>query len=179
MLARISSVARQVGIATPSIYAHFPDRDAILMAVVARIFDELTEAIEQGQKPTGQAPPAAWSRAARRTWPSGSPTPPATACCSPGSCRQRRTTARRSRSGPDGRPVLEFGADSFALLVQDIADCVTAGVSASTDVVSDATAVWVALHGTVSLRTVLPRFPWPDPATFVRQLVLPLARVTA
>ncbi len=53
------------------------------------------------------------------------------------------------------------------------------GVSASTDVVADATAVWVALHGTVSLRAALPRFPWPDPAAFVRQLVLPLAKVTA
>jgi Tetracyclin repressor-like, C-terminal domain len=81
--------------------------------------------------------------------------------------------------GPDGRPVLEFGAETFALLVQDIQDCVTAGVSASTDVVADATAVWVALHGTVSLRTALPRFPWPDPAAFVRQLVLSLAQVTA
>ena len=81
--------------------------------------------------------------------------------------------------GPDGRPVPEFGAQSFALLVQAIQDCVTAGVSASTDVVADATAVWVALHGTVTLRAALPRFPWPDPAAFVRQLVLPLAQVTS
>ena len=49
----------------------------------------------------------------------------------------------------------------------------------SADVLADATAVWVALHGTVSLRTALPRFPWPDPAASVRQLVLPLAKVTA
>ena len=81
--------------------------------------------------------------------------------------------------GPDGRPVLEFGAETFALLVQAIQDCVTAGVSASTDVVADANAAWVALHGTVSLRAALPRLPWPDSATFVRQTVLPLARVTA
>jgi hypothetical protein len=81
--------------------------------------------------------------------------------------------------GPDGRPVLEFGAESFALLVQAIEDCVTAGVSASTDVVADATAAWVALHGTVSLRAALPRFPWPDSAASVRQLVLSLAQVTA
>jgi hypothetical protein len=81
--------------------------------------------------------------------------------------------------GPDGRPAPEFGAQSFALLIQAIQDCVTAGVSASTDVVADATAVWVALHGTVTLRAALPRFPWPDPAAFVRQLVLPLAHVTA
>ena len=74
--------------------------------------------------------------------------------------------------------MLEFGAETFALLVQAIQDCVTAGVSASTDVVADATAVWVALHGTVSLRTALPRFPWPDPAASVRHLVLSLAQVT-
>ena len=82
-------------------------------------------------------------------------------------------------TGPDGRPAPEFGAETFALLVQAIQDCVTAGVSASTDVLADATAVWVALHGTVSLRTALPRFPWPDPAASVRHLVLSLAQVTA
>ena len=80
--------------------------------------------------------------------------------------------------GPDGRSVLEFGAEAFAGAVQDIEDCVRAGISASTDVVADATAVWVALHGTVGLRTPLPRFPWPEPAAFVRQFVLALAQVT-
>ena len=38
--------------------------------------------------------------------------------------------------------------------------------------------VWVALHGTVTLRTALPGFPWPELAVFARQLVLPLAQVT-
>ena len=92
----LRAVAREAGIAAPSIYAHFPDRDAVLMAVVARIFDELTQAIEQGKKAAARIRPAAWSRAARRTWPSGSSTPPVTACCSPGSGRPRRTTASRS-----------------------------------------------------------------------------------
>ena len=175
----LRAVAREAGIAAPSIYAHFPDRDAVLMAVVVRIFDELTQAIEQGTKLAGQDPagrlvagceayvafglehPARYSvlfstqRPASPDWPEPVPI------------------------GPDGRPVPGFGAGTFALLVQAIQDCVTAGVSASTDAVADATAVWVALHGTVSLRTALPRFPWPDPAAFVRQLVLPLAQVTA
>ena len=175
----LRAVAREVGIAAPSIYPHFPDRDAVLMAVVVRIFDELTEAIEQGQKSAGQDPagrlvagseayvafglehPARYSVLFSRQWPAA-----------PDYCKPVPI-------GPDGRPVLEFGAESFALLVQAIEDCVTAGVSASTDVLANATAVWVALHGTVSLRTALPRFPWPDPAAFVRQLVLSLAQVTA
>jgi hypothetical protein len=72
---------------------------------------------------------------------------------------------------------MEFGAEAFAQLVQAIKACVEAGMSASTDVVADATAVWVALHGTVTLRTTLPGFPWPDLGQFTRQLVVPLARV--
>jgi hypothetical protein len=80
--------------------------------------------------------------------------------------------------GADGQPVLEFGAEAFALLVGGIQECVNAGVSASADVLADATGVWVALHGAVALRTALPGFPWPELADFNRQLVLPLAQIT-
>ena len=52
----LRAVAREVGIAAPSIYAHFPDREAIVMAVVARIFDELAEAINRGIESAGQDP---------------------------------------------------------------------------------------------------------------------------
>ena len=169
----LRAVAREVGIAAPSIYAHFADRDAILMAVVVRVFDELTEAIEKGQKSAGAGsgrPPGRGLRGVRGLR-ARAPRPLRRAVLHAAD-RQRRTTAEPVPIGPDGRPVLEYGAESFALLVQAIEDCVTAGVSASTDVVADATAVWVAMHGTVSLRTALPRFPWPDPAAFVRQFVL-------
>ena len=74
--------------------------------------------------------------------------------------------------------MLEFGANAFALLVNGIGDCVQTGVSTSTDVLADATAVWVALHGMVTLRSSLPAFPWPDPAVFIRKVVLSLAGVT-
>jgi AcrR family transcriptional regulator len=80
--------------------------------------------------------------------------------------------------GPDGDLVMEFGAEAFSQLVQAIQDCAQAGVSASTDVVADATAVWVALHGTVTLRTTLPGFPWPPLPGQLRHEVLALARVT-
>jgi AcrR family transcriptional regulator len=175
----LRAVAREIGIAAPSIYAHFPDREAIVLAAVLRIFDELAEEIRRGADAAGDDPadrlvagceayasyglahPARYAVlfARHRTPPPGYCTPVA--------------------FGPEGRPVLEFGAEAFALLVQSIDDCVRAGVSASTDVVADATAVWVALHGMVSLRTTLPGFPWPDPPGFVRHLVLSLAHVAA
>ena len=175
----LRAVARQVGIAAPSIYAHFPDRDAVLMAVVVRIFDELTEAIEQGEKSAGQDPAGRLVAGCEAYVAFGLDHPARYGVLF---SRQRPAAPGYGKPvpiGPAGRPVLEFGAETFALLVQAIQDCVTAGVSASTDAVADATAVWVALHGTVSLRTALPRFPWPDPAAFVRQLVLSLAQVTA
>src|SRR6266851_4574824 len=50
----LRAVAREVGIAAPSIYAHFPDRDAVLMAAVMRIFDELTEVIEAAADPVAR-----------------------------------------------------------------------------------------------------------------------------
>ena len=175
----LRAVAREVGIAAPSIYAHFPDRDAVLMAVGARVFDELTEAIEQGREAAGQDPAGRLVAGCEAYVAFGLEHPARYGVLF---SRQRPAAPDYCKPvpiGPASRPVLEFGAGSFALLVQAIQDCVTAGVSASTDAVADATAVWAALHGTVSLRTALPRFPWPDPAVFVRQLVLSLAQVTA
>jgi AcrR family transcriptional regulator len=180
----LRAVAREVGIAAPSIYAHFPDRQAILMAAVVQIFDELGAAITRGTDLAGDDPvdrliggcqayvtfglehPARYAvlfSARRMAAQDYQPAPP----------------AAPADHGAVGPPPLAVGAEAFALLVDAIKACVTAGASASSDVVADATAVWVALHGTVSLRTSLSgRFPWPDPSQFVRGMVLTLARIT-
>jgi AcrR family transcriptional regulator len=173
----LRAVAREVGIAAPSIYAHFQDRDAIVMAVVMRIFDELTEAIEQGMASASQDPAARLVAGCEAYVAFGLGHPARYGVL----FSERRMAAQDYCApvpiGPDGRPVLEFGAESFALLVDAIENCVNAGESASTDIVADATAVWVAMHGTVSLRTALPGFPWPEARQFVRQLILSLARI--
>jgi AcrR family transcriptional regulator len=176
----LRAVAREIGIAAPSIYPHFADRDAILTAVVARLFDDLAAAIRAGVAAAGPDPVRqllagceAYVRfglrhPARYGVLFSGPRPAATA-----------EYCRPVLLGPGQRPVLEFGAEAFALLADAIGNCVATGSSASTDVVADGTAVWVALHGTVTLRTARPRFPWPEPpAAFVRQLVLPLAKIT-
>ena len=175
----LRAVAREVGIAAPSIYAHFPDRDAIVMAVVMRIFDELGEAIQKGTESAGQDPAARLVAGAEAYVAFGLGHPARYGVL----FSERRMAAQDYCKpvpiGPDGRPVLEFGAESFALLVEGIEACVKAGASASTDVIADATAMWIALHGTVSLRTALPLFPWPDIGKFVSELVLSLARIKA
>jgi AcrR family transcriptional regulator len=175
----LRAVAREVGIAAPSIYAHFPDRDAVLMAAVMRIFDELTEVIEEGAESAGRDPVARLVAGCEAYVAFGLAHPARYGVLFSGRRIAAQDYCKPVPIGPDGRPVLEFGAESFALLVKSIEDCVTAGASASTDVVADATAVWVAMHGMVTLRTSLPGFPWPDPGKFVRQFVFSLARIAA
>ena len=174
----LRAVAREVGISAPSIYPHFADRDAIVMAVVLRVFDELAGAIEQG---SASARPDPVERLAAGCEPYGGyglAHPARYGVLFSGRHGMPQDYCAPVPLGPEGRPVLEFGAEAFALLVQGIEDCVEAGASASTDVMADSTAVWVALHGAVTLRSSLPGFPWPEPGTFVRRLVLSLARIT-
>jgi AcrR family transcriptional regulator len=174
----LRAVAREVGIAAPSIYAHFADRDAIVMAVVLRVFDELAEAVGQGSAAGRQDPVERLVAgcAAYVSWGLAHPARYGVLFSGPPGAPQDYCAP--VALSPDGHPVLEFGAEAFALLVRGIEDCAEAGASASTDVVADSTAVWVALHGAVTLRNSLPGFPWPDPETLVRHLVLSLARIT-
>ena len=175
----LRAVAREIGIAAPSIYAHFPDREAIVMAVVARIFDELAEAINRGIESAGQDPVSRLVAGCQAYLEFGLRNPARYGVLFSNRRMAAKDYCEPLAIGPDGRPELELGAEAFALLADGIEACVRAGASASTDVAADATAVWVALHGTVSLRATLPLFPWPDLDPFARHLVLSLARVTA
>jgi AcrR family transcriptional regulator len=179
----LRAVARQIGIAAPSIYAHFADRHAILQAVVIRIFGQLVETIETSLSAAGDDPVERLTVGCTAYVEFGLAHPARYDAL----FSQRRIAvlagAADSRDripvGPDGLPRMQFGAEAFATLLDGLEACVRSGRSASTDVLTDATAVWVALHGAVTLRVAIPGFPWPDTASFVRQLVLPLARVTA
>ncbi len=172
----LRAVAREIGIAAPSIYAHFPDRQSIVMAVVMRIFEQLRDSIDAGV--VTEHEPVERLVAGCEAYVGFGLTHPA---------RYRvlfsvervadMEHCRPVALGPDGRPLLEFGAEAFARLVDALEACVASGDSTSTDVIADATAIWVAMHGAVSLRTALPEFPWPAPGWFVRQFVLSLGRI--
>jgi AcrR family transcriptional regulator len=174
----LRAVAREVGIAAPSIYPHFADRDAIILAVVGRLFDELAEAIRAGVAGAADNPVDRLVAGCEEYVRYGLENPARYGVLFSGRWKAAVEYCRPVVIAPGLSPVLELGAEAFALLAGAIEECAKAGASASTDVLSDGTAVWVALHGTVTLRTALPGFPWPEPVTaFVRQVVLPLARV--
>jgi AcrR family transcriptional regulator len=169
----LRSVAREVGIAAPSIYAHFPDREAILRGVVLKAFDDLRNRLEEAVTPLSD--PIERLVAGAQAYVSFGLEDPG----------RYSILFTRAREWPGFEPPSQFpfeslppvGGEGFALLVDSIRECVDAGVSSSTDVFADATAVWVALHGTVSLWSTMCEGPWPNGQDFVRRLALALARI--
>jgi AcrR family transcriptional regulator len=177
----LRAVAREIGIAAPSIYPHFADRDAILRAVAARLFDELTDAIKAGTEAGGADPVDRLVAGCEGYVRYGMENPARYGALFSGQPPAETTDQPGAGDVQPGMPPLpELGAQAFGLVVEAISACIDAGASSSIDAAADGTAVWVALHGTVTLRTARPAFPWPEPAdAFVRQLVLTLARITS
>jgi AcrR family transcriptional regulator len=164
----LRAVAREVGISAPSIYAHFPDREAIVETVLQDAFDDLIQvlqlAIANESDPLRQlrAGCAAYLDYARDR---------------PHRYRvlfERRPTQPSAEQDVDGEKAKPTGTEAFTLLVDCVEACVDAGSAASTDPYRDATAIWVGLHGYATLRAGLPDFPWPDHAAIVDRLVLGL-----
>jgi AcrR family transcriptional regulator len=175
----LRAVAREVGIAAPSIYAHFADREAIVLAVVARVFEELRVAVEAGITGAPDDP--------RERLVAGCLAYVEFGLANPARYRILFSPERADDMCAEdhldvdhsGRPILELGGESFDLLLDAVEACARIERTGQIDVVADATAVWATLHGLVSLETALPGFPWPDAEAFVRRSVLRVIGVEA
>ncbi|WP_209021905.1 TetR/AcrR family transcriptional regulator [Nocardioides sp. 503] len=154
----LRAVARRAGISAPSIYRHFPDPPAILLAVAQEAFEMLRHRLAE----------AAESER-------GGPTARLQAVCG-GYLRFAEEHPSRYRvmfggvwrADPDRgdslteASVLALGAEALEVLAAGLAECVADGTSLSTDVRADATALWLGLHGLAHQRAVAARFPWPE-----------------
>jgi AcrR family transcriptional regulator len=156
-------VARNVGIAAPSIYAHFADRDAILDVLVDETFKELAIAVSGATR--AHEDPVRSLRAACGAYVDFAVRRPH---------RYQLAFAER-----EANAVPRASATAtFALLVEAIDSCVLSGASASTDAFADATAIWAALHGYVNLHASRPAFAWPAQETLLNRIVDGLGRLT-
>ncbi|QFZ20903.1 TetR/AcrR family transcriptional regulator [Saccharothrix syringae] len=162
----LRSVAREVGISAPSIYAHFTDREAIVEAVVLEAITQLHEAV--GTAVTAHGDPVEGLLAGCAAYVDFGTREPA----------RYRVLFDWSRPKPDTARADDPGLDAFRVLVDNLEACVRAGRSTSTDPFADAVALWTALHGRVLLRASLPDFPWPAADTLERT-VLSLGRITS
>jgi len=166
----LRAVARAVGIAAPSIYAHFPDREAILDQLCADGFVAFRTALEAAIAPfTDPVERLLAGCGAYLRYSADYP-------------RRYRALFEHPEVRTRQRPVADYsmaeGAAALNVLVQGIADCASAGRSVSQDHFADAVAIWAALHGLATLRAEMaPTIPWPDQDQLVIAIVSRLAQL--
>ena len=164
----LRAVARQVGIAAPSIYGHFADRDAIIEAVVTEGFTRLTRILTEALARSTD-PVESLRRGCDAYLHFGAEHP---------SVYQLMFTCGVVLPSDTPPISLEAGLEAFGVLVGAIEHAKAAGRSEPGDAFADATAVWVALHGMNTLMANLPQFPWPEREALLDTLVTRLARLT-
>ena len=148
----LRAIARETGVAAPSIYKHFTDRDAVIDAIVAATFQELDEACGEAYRTTAPGPERV--RAVSRAY-------VAYATANPD---RYRVLFERSASNQSAAPgPYPTGLHTFQYLTESIAEADAGGDPPF----QQAEALWAALHGLVSLVASTPNFPWTPTAAIV------------
>jgi len=170
LLARIGSdealslraVAREVGVSAPSVYLHFPDKEAVLLAVAAELFGDLQRTLDEAADAAGADPLAALLARARAYVAWGQR--------HPGHYKVLYEGALLRRISDPAQPV--FGRPALLALVGDIQRAVAAGVlAAPEDTERTARLLWQAVHGVTSLRINKPGVAWDEAESDAELLV--------
>jgi AcrR family transcriptional regulator len=154
----IRTVTARAGVSPTALYLQFAGMDELLQAVSDEAFEDLAGYMRAALEQAGEDPRArlqaigeAYVRFAEQR---------------PGHYRILFATpgrdGRMELLGPEDKGV---GKEVFGLLLATTADCMPQG----SDPMPVALQLWTTLHGYVSLRDVMPGFPWPDLTDFVLQ----------
>jgi AcrR family transcriptional regulator len=137
----LRAVARRAGITAPSIYSHFPDRQAILLAVVRDAFADLTRGLQAAEPPSGRHQPAdtvARLLAVCEAYLDFAAQRPKVYRLMFGGVWNAEQAVLTGHVSTDD--VTELGRDALGLLTTCLEGCVDSGASTSTDPVSDTVA---------------------------------------
>ena len=158
----LRSVARRVGIATTSIYLHFPDLDHLLAAVVDRSFVELaTVAAKAGKRASN---PADELRKRCRAYTHFGLDHPR--------LYQVMFQADLPLATIGDDPTQTPGRRAFQNLGAAVDRCLQAcPARQDEDAFRLASLIWTAEHGIVLARIARPTFPWPPLDPFVDEMV--------
>jgi AcrR family transcriptional regulator len=181
----IRAIAERVGVTAPSIYRHFADKDAMLIAVCADVFTQLSEGIAK-EVANARTPIDALAGAGRCYVEFGLQHPE----------HYRLVFMRAPFKGEEYdhgelRVVLEsghipeahplFSGDALAAsqafkALYDLVEAVLAGIPKRRrpDVFTMTTSMWTAVHGITSLRIAKPDFVWPPLPDQIDALIWPL-----
>lgn len=146
------AVARRAGVVPQSVYLHFPDKRALMVAVYASRFGDLVEALRAGAARHGS--PSARLRAICHAY-------CAYAEEHPGHYRVLFGTAGTADWEPDEM----VGMAAWEVLH----DAVAAHAGGADPVATSC--LWAGLHGMVTLRRDRPSFPWPPREKLIDGLI--------
>lgn len=161
----LRAVAREVGIAAPSIYLHFEDRDQLLRAVLVRTFADFAAYLEQAYEHAGADPVDRLRAGCRAYCEFATESPNAYAVLFAG-----LIAPSVSAEGE--------GMAAFELLVGGVATVMTAGRMPATEPFVVARRIWTHLHGAMALRRALPEFVWQSLDELVDEILIHTGGVT-
>lgn len=159
----LRAVAREAGIAAPSVYLQFADKAELVTAVIHNYFVQLREAIIDASD--GIDDPVGRLRAG------------CLAYCRFGLERPGAYHILFQYDPPIGRAFGRFGdpedagTRAFATLVDGIRGCMEAGIARPGDPFRRATLLWAAMHGYLKLVQVRRGFPWQPVEAYVDDLI--------
>lgn len=145
----LRAVARAVSIAATSVYLHFPDRDALVLAAVHSCHEELVRLGDEAA--AAQPDPAAALRArilANAGW----------AEAHPGLYKVMHESAVHRRLGMPFKEVM------LARTVDAVRRCMDAGLAPADDATTVAIDLRTAVNGMLAQRINEPDLPWPPAA---------------
>ncbi len=166
----LRAVARGIGIAAPSIYPHFPDQPAIVLAVVRQAFAELADRIRSAADEAGDDPRQRLLALCHAYLDFAHSHPQRYRIMFGG------LWTSAADSGATSDDLAALGAEPTRLVVDSLTACVAAGRCTSEDPAADAVALWVGLHGLAHQRSVAQSFPWP--ADITRRVAVPLSHTS-
>ncbi len=148
------AVATAAGVTPPSVYRHFPDKQALVRAIITERFDMFTSVLRSAAASGGEQPMARLEAMSRAYVSSGLEQP-----------GHYRVLFSAMNAGPAGLGLPggaeHPGAASYRTLVEAVAACLP--VRRRAGALALATELWASLHGIVDLRITKPELPWPDP----------------
>jgi AcrR family transcriptional regulator len=142
----LRAVAREVGIAATSVYIHFADRDALVLAALEHCYTDLLRAVDNAE--SGAAGPVAALRARTALVGAWSREHPGLYKVLHESTLNRRTD-------------MSFKEEMDRRMTTAIRRCMDAGLAPQGDAETVCLDLRTAVHGAVSLRVNQPELPWP------------------